>query len=201
MQLLFRLPLLLLEMLLRRGAEAVLGVVGLVRDDAGDDVVSPVQEPPAPTPPPGAAVGSRGRRPPPPPPPPAAPTPPPAAPAYTAPPPPSAEEAMERRRSREREAAETGNGSVEPEAAARVRPVSDETPSHVDREAEVVESFGPAEDVVATLQVDAPWDDYDKLPAAEIVSRLRDADPATKGVVRMYEQQHKKRATVLRATG
>src|SRR3954465_2571215 len=52
MQLLFRLPLLLLEMLLRRGAEAVLGVVGLVRDDAGDDVVSPVQEPPAPTPPP-----------------------------------------------------------------------------------------------------------------------------------------------------
>src|SRR3954469_4960132 len=176
MQLLFRLPLLLLEMLLRRGAEAVLGVVGLVRDDAGDDVVSPVQEPPAPTPPP-------------------------AAPAYTAPPPPSAEEAMERRRSREREAAETANGSVEPEGAARVRPMPDQTPSHVDREAEVVESFGPAEDVVATLQVDAPWDDYDKLPAAEIVSRLRDADPATKGVVRMYEQQHKKRATVLRATG
>src|SRR3954468_22443466 len=106
MQLLFRLPLLLLEMLLRRGAEAVLGVVGLVRDDAGDDVVSPVQEPPAPTPPP-------------------------AAPAYTAPPPPSAEEAMQRRRTRERAGAETANGSVEPEVAARVRPMPDQTPPHV----------------------------------------------------------------------
>jgi hypothetical protein len=185
MQLLFRLPFALLEMALRRGLGAFLEFAGLVRgDDAGaDDLVVPTPAPPpryeAPTAPAAPA--------------PAAPT------AQAAPPPPTAEEAIDRRVARE---AAAGNGRPAPEpasASSRPRPLR-ETP-HVDREAEVVESFGPAEDVVATIDVDEPWDGYDGMPAGAIVTRLRGADPATKGVVRLYEQQHKKRATVLRATG
>jgi hypothetical protein len=71
---------------------------------------------------------------------------------------------------------------------------------HVDREAAVVESVGPARDVAGTMTVDRPWDGYDTMAASAIVARLRDADSATRGVVRMYEQPHKRRATVLRAT-
>lgn len=72
--------------------------------------------------------------------------------------------------------------------------------SHVDRDAEVVASVGPAADVGAVVQIDEPWDGYDAMAASAIVTRLRGADSATKGVVRLYEQGHKSRATVLRAS-
>jgi hypothetical protein len=36
--------------------------------------------------------------------------------------------------------------------------------------------------------------------AADIVARLRSADPATRAVVRLYEQQGKARSSVLAAT-
>jgi hypothetical protein len=86
------------------------------------------------------------------------------------------------------------------EPAAPAEPMAPAEPTHVDREATVVESLGPAEEPHATLQVDAPWDDYDDQAASAIVSRLREADEATKAVVRLYEQQRKNRRTVLRAT-
>ena len=172
MQLLFRLPVVLLELVLRHGLRALLRLAGLGPDDA-DAPEAVVPAPPAQ--------------------PPAARPPAPSAPA--APPPPTAEEAIARREVRD---AESANGGTAARAAASrpVRPAP-----HVDREAEVVESVGPAEDVVATIDVDEPWDGYDGMPATAIVARLRGADPATKAVVRMYEQRHKQRATVLRATG
>ena len=64
---------------------------------------------------------------------------------------------------------------------------------------EVVESEGSASPG-ATLRVDAPWDGYDAMKAGEIAQRIRGGDPATKAVVRLYEQTHKKRKSVLAAT-
>jgi hypothetical protein len=72
--------------------------------------------------------------------------------------------------------------------------------SRVSTEAdEVVETEGAA-DPGATLRVDAPFDGYDNLRAPEIVARVRESDDATKAVVRLYEQTHKKRKSVLAAT-
>jgi hypothetical protein len=172
MALLFRLPLMLLELLLRR-------LFGR-RDDATASVATPeaarAAATPAPTPTPtpttppattftGAAVNGA--------------------------PPPTADEAIERRVARE--------AAGEPVSATPLRPVSDA--GHVDREAEVVESFGPADDVGGTITVDEPWPGYDRDTATAIVGRLRSADPATKAVVGLYERAHKNRQTVLRAAG
>jgi hypothetical protein len=74
-------------------------------------------------------------------------------------------------------------------------------PEHVDEEAEVVYEAGPADDVGAAIHVDAPWEGYDKMRAADIVARLRTANDATRAVVRLYEQQGKARSSVLAATG
>jgi hypothetical protein len=182
MQLLFRLPFLLLEMLLRRSARVLADLVVLVRGGDADVVAEPAFAPepaPAAAPEPAPAAAA-----------------PEAPPAPTGPPPPTADEALARRAARE---AAEANGAGTPDiASARVRPLR-EGP-HVDREAEVVESVGPADDVVATIEVDEPWEGYDAMPATAIVARLRDGDEATRAVVRLYEQRHKNRATVLRAT-
>jgi len=170
MLLLFRLPFLLLEMLLRRlfGREE-------------QERFAPTRAP-EPTPEPDWA----------------------AAPAFTetapspsvngAPPPPTADEAIERRVAREEAQAELDVPPPTP-----LRPIGDD--GHVDEEVELVESFGPADDVGATLNVDEPWDGYAQQPATAIVARLRGADPATKAVVALYERGHKRRATILRAAG
>ncbi|MCW3003498.1 MAG: hypothetical protein JWQ20_2796 [Conexibacter sp.] len=143
------------------------------RDGAGDAVFVPA---PAPWPP-GEAPS------------------PPASAAAPSPPPTSADEAIARR--------------VEREAAAPRRPIATppEPPmpglgdnGHVDREATVVESIGPAADVGSAITVDEPWDGYDGMAATAVIQRVRGSDAATKAVVRLYEQQHKARATVLRAT-
>jgi len=184
MALIFRLPLMLLELLLRR----------LFRRD--DDITASVVTPeaaraaatPAPVPAPPRAVAD--------------PPPVPGGGAFTGAsangaPPPTAEEAIERRR--EREAAEAA--ALEPEPPTPLRPITGDA-GHVDREAEIVESFGPADDVGdvgGTITVDEPWDGYATMPASAIVARLRSADGATKGVVALYERSHKNRATVLRA--
>jgi hypothetical protein len=74
-------------------------------------------------------------------------------------------------------------------------------PRHVDREAELAYESGPADEVGAVVHVDAPWEGYDKMRAADIVTRLRSANDATRAVVRLYEQQGKARSSVLAATG
>jgi hypothetical protein len=52
----------------------------------------------------------------------------------------------------------------------------------------------------AEIHVDAPWDGYDDMKAAEIVNRVKGADASVKAVVRLYEGQHKKRKSILGAT-
>ena len=73
-------------------------------------------------------------------------------------------------------------------------------PAHVDSETVVAYAAGPAQDVGAELHVDAPWDGYDRMRAADIVDRLSGADEATRAVVRLYEAQGKARSSVLAAT-
>jgi hypothetical protein len=165
MALLFRLPFMLIELLLRR----------LLGRDGDDDAWAP-----APTaPPPSPAARATPQRP-----------------AADGPAPPTADEAIERRVARE--AAAPPPPPPPPDASPPLRAVGDD--GHVDREATVVESFGPADDVGGTVTVDEPWEGYDRQAAAAIVQRVRGADAATKAVVRLYEQQHKARATVLRAS-
>lgn len=53
----------------------------------------------------------------------------------------------------------------------------------------------------ARLRVDEPWDGYRSMKASEIVARVRSSDAATKAVVRLYEQTHKQRKSILDATG
>jgi hypothetical protein len=73
-------------------------------------------------------------------------------------------------------------------------------PAHVDSEPELTYEAGPADDVGAEVHVDAPWEGYDQMRAADIVARLRAADEATRAVVRLYEQHGKARSSVLAAT-
>jgi hypothetical protein len=74
-------------------------------------------------------------------------------------------------------------------------------PRHVDSDAELAYESGPADDVGAAVHVEAPWEGYDQMRAADIVTRLRSANDATRAVVRLYEQQGKARSSVLAATG
>jgi hypothetical protein len=152
MGLILRLPSLLLEALLDRGARWLIALVGLLRDRP----LPREPEAPAPEPPVAAPIVH------------------PVAPVDRV----------------------AGPG---PGPGLRRQPIG--VDGHVDREAEIVDSSGPARDVGASIVVDPPWEAYDALPAGAIVARLRGADAATKAVVRLYEQSHRARATVLRATG
>jgi hypothetical protein len=74
-------------------------------------------------------------------------------------------------------------------------------PQHVDTDVTVAYESGPADDVGAAIHVEAPWDGYDAMKAAEIVKRLRSANDATRAVALLYERQGKARASVLAAAG
>ncbi len=116
-----------------------------------------------------------------------------------APPPVDAGAAL--RRTRERERARATAPAAAP-AASPPAPEAErlgERPAHVSREAAPVASFGPAGDAQASLSVQAPWKGYELQPAPDIIARVRGADEATKAVVLLYEQQHKRRTTVLKA--
>ncbi|WP_445151824.1 hypothetical protein [Baekduia sp. Peel2402] len=158
MGLLFRLPLLLFEYLLRRlfggGQDTYAPAAPSTRS-----TTAPVAEP---------FVGETGA------------------------PPPTADEVLDRRVARE---ATASAGSVTP-----LRPIAESRNGHLDTEPEVVESFGPADDVGGTITVEEPWDGYASQPVSAIITRLRGADAATKAVVALYERGHKNRKTVLKAT-
>ena len=49
--------------------------------------------------------------------------------------------------------------------------------------------------------MDEPWPGYRKQPAGEIVARLNGADEATKGDRAAVRGRHRKRKSVLAATG
>jgi hypothetical protein len=107
-----------------------------------------------------------------------------------------------------------GNGGA-PEAPARdpdpapapivdaPPPVPDELiPDHVDEEvvlvAEVAED-GAENGPGPELHVEAPWDGYDSMNAADIRDRLTAATQVEAAAVELYEATHKSRRTVLDA--
>jgi hypothetical protein len=53
----------------------------------------------------------------------------------------------------------------------------------------------------AEIRVEEPWSGYNAMTAPDVIDRLRVADDATKAVVRLFESTHRKRKTVLAATG
>ena len=75
-------------------------------------------------------------------------------------------------------------------------------PDHVDEEpvlvAEVAEE-GAAEGAGAELHVEAPWDGYDEMTAADICDRLAAANLAQAAAVELYEASGKNRSSVLDA--
>ncbi len=64
---------------------------------------------------------------------------------------------------------------------------------------EVVFSFGDPDTPGAALAVQEPWDGYAQAKVGDVLARLEGADDATRAVVRLYEQSHKKRKRVLAA--
>ena len=91
-------------------------------------------------------------------------------------------------------------------ATADARPsVPDQlVPDHLDEEpvlvAEVAEE-GAEDGAGAELHVDAPWDGYDRMTAADIRDRLTAASPAEAAAVELYESAGKSRSSVLDAAG
>lgn len=68
----------------------------------------------------------------------------------------------------------------------------------IDDTPELVETEG-AGSPGAELHVDPPWAGYERMSAADIVDRLVVADAAEKAVVRLYEQRHRRRRSILAA--
>ena len=60
-------------------------------------------------------------------------------------------------------------------------------------------SSPPADEPGSTLEVQAPWPNYDEHPASEVVKRVRAGDEATRAVVLLYERTHKRRKSVIAA--
>jgi hypothetical protein len=85
-------------------------------------------------------------------------------------------------------------------AAPPVAPAPEPAPEpHVSEEPETVASFGPADTPGATIEVEPPWPNYDNHSAAEVVKRVRSGDEATRAVVLLYERTHKARKSVITA--
>ena len=94
--------------------------------------------------------------------------------------------------------------------AARHTPEITKAEAGEHRAAEREAEANAAEDAVATagsatpgpsLRIDAPWEGYDKMRAPDIVTKLSASDDAVKAIVRLYEGTHKKRKSILDATG
>ena len=75
-------------------------------------------------------------------------------------------------------------------------------PDHVDEEPVLVAESaeeGAEDGAGPELHVDAPWDGYDQMTAADIRDRLSGASPTEAAAVELYESTHKSRRTVLDA--
>lgn len=89
-----------------------------------------------------------------------------------------------------------------PSAVANAPPaVPDELiPDHVDEEVVLVAET--AEDGAGPeVHVEAPWDGYDRMTAADIRDRLAAASPTEAAAVELYETTRKNRSSVLEAAG
>jgi hypothetical protein len=166
---LLRLPLILLEMLLRGGAGAIKDLLRLVASGDGERPYVPSPEAEAEAADAAAARRDAER----------------VAAAEAAARRPAARPGAVRQRTRP---ARRGPVAVAPEP-----------PAHVSTDPEPVASFGPADSPGATLEVDPPWPGYDGHPAAEVIKRVRQGDEATRAVVLLYERTHKARKSVIAA--
>jgi ferritin-like metal-binding protein YciE len=75
-------------------------------------------------------------------------------------------------------------------------------PAHVSEEPELVAEVaepGAEQPAGPELEVDEPWEGYDRMKAREIERRLEDASDELAAVVRLYEAGGKNRQTVIRA--
>ena len=75
-------------------------------------------------------------------------------------------------------------------------------PVHVSEEPELVEEFaepGAEQGAGAEVHVAPPWDDYDRLNAKQVISRIASADPAELAAVQLYEGGNRRRQTILNA--
>jgi hypothetical protein len=172
MHTLLRLPLILLEMALRRGAGAVKDILRLVagcgeaeRGYAPDPAAARREAETV------AAAEARARRP------------------------------AARPRAAARRRPEPAPAPAPEPVPSTEAELLGEQPAHVSSGAEPVASFGPADDPSPTFDVRAPWEHYDRHSAAEIVKRLRATDEATRAVALLYERGHKGRSSVIRAAG
>jgi hypothetical protein len=108
-----------------------------------------------------------------------------------------------------------GTAAVEEEAApspkqrrraARGEPTRGEATRHLTElraaETEAAQPTDTLPPVGADVHVadDEPWKAYSMMSAADVLSRLEDADEATRAAVRLYELAHENRAVVLDAT-
>jgi hypothetical protein len=50
------------------------------------------------------------------------------------------------------------------------------------------------------MRVEAPWPNYDTMTVGQVLDRLTGTDQTTRAMVRLYEETHKNRRGVLRAT-
>ena len=93
--------------------------------------------------------------------------------------------------------------SPSPTSAAPPRSPTSLIPDHVDEEvvlvAEVAEE-GAEDGAGAELHVEAPWDGYDGMTAADIRDRLAAASAVEAAAVELYESTGKNRRTVRAAT-
>ena len=75
-------------------------------------------------------------------------------------------------------------------------------PPHVSEEPELVAEFaepGAEEEAGAEVEIEEPWEGYDRMRAAEITQRLSEASDELVAVVNLYETAGKKRQSILRA--
>jgi hypothetical protein len=96
----------------------------------------------------------------------------------------------------------TGENPVIPQGERRTSDVA--PPSRFKTEDDtdaVVHSFGDPDEPAGPLVVNEPWPGYAQMKVADVVDRLQGADEATRAVVLLYEQGHKKRKRVLEAAG
>jgi hypothetical protein len=72
----------------------------------------------------------------------------------------------------------------------------------VSEEPELVEELaepGAEQGAGAEVHVAPPWDDYDRLSARQVISRIASGDPAELAAVQLYESTNRCRQTILNA--
>jgi hypothetical protein len=91
-------------------------------------------------------------------------------------------------------------GPRAPERAQRV--AAPQPPAHVDEGLTLAAEFaepGAEEGAGPEIEITEPWEGYDRLTAAEVRQALKGASPAAAAAVRLYEQQHSRRRSVIEA--